>query len=324
MTTFEPPYARLARSGELARRAEQARGLASPCRLCPRRCGVDRAAGGLGFCRTGSLARVSHAGPHFGEEPPLRGEGGAGTVFFAGCNMACVFCQNHQISQEDSGREVSCRELARVFLDLQSQGCHNLDLVSPTHVAPQILEALGLAAAEGLRLPVVYNSGGYDAVETLRLFDGVVDVYLPDAKYADEGAALRLSKAPGYVEANKAALREMFRQVGVLRLTGGGAAERGLLVRHLVLPNGLAGTEDVLRFIADALSPGVTVSLMSQYSPCHLAGADPAINRPLTAAEYEAALDAFDRAGLESGFIQEFRSQQAGLPDFDKQQPFEW
>ena len=324
MTAFEPSYARLARSGELARRAEEARRLTSPCRLCPRKCGSDRAAGALGFCRTGTLARVSHAGPHFGEEPPLRGEGGAGTVFFSGCNMACVFCQNHQISQGDAGREMTSRELARVFLDLQSQGCHNLDLVSPTHVAAQVLEALGLAAAEGLRLPVVYNSGGYDAVETLRLFAGVVDIYLPDAKYGDNGTALRLSKAPGYVEANQAALREMFRQVGLLRMARKGHTEKGLIVRHLVLPNGLAGTESVLRFIADELSPGVTVSLMSQYSPCHLAGADPAINRPLTAGEYEAALDAFDRAGLESGFIQEFHSQQTGLPDFDKQQPFQW
>ena len=320
----EPNYLRLAASGELHRRAARARAMRTPCRVCPRVCGVDRLGGELGFCRTGARARFSHAGPHFGEEPPLRGKGGAGAVFFAGCNLACRFYQNHQISQADAGREVTPRELADVFLRLQREGCANLDLVSPTHVAPQILDSLALAAGDGLRLPIVYNSGGYDSIETLRLFDGVVDVYLPDAKYDDDGTARRLSDGVGYVEVNQAALREMFRQVGPLKTDADGAAVRGLIVRHLVLPNGLAGTEKVQRFIADELDPATPVSLMAQYAPRHRADETPELRRPLTPDEYEAALEAFDKAGLETGFIQELDAHQDGLPDFGRAKPFEW
>lgn len=267
---------------------------------------------------------MASASPHFGEEPPLTGTGGAGAVFFAGCVMACRFCQNYTISQGPAGDEASAEELAQTFLRLQGQGAENLDLVSPTHVVPQILEALDLAAARGLRLPMVFNTGGYDAVDTLQLLDGAVDLYLPDAKYADDEAAKRCSGVRGYVAINRAALKEMFRQVGPLQLDGRGVAVRGMLVRHLVLPNGLAGTGGVLRFLAEEVSPDVHVSLMAQYSPCHRAAEAPAIARPITAEEYEAALDAFEDSGLEHGFAQDFESVKHGLPDFGKDEPFEW
>ena len=319
-----PCYLDLHKTGELARRSEMARERMSLCRLCPRACGVWRDAGERGFCRTGALARLASASPHFGEEPPLSGTGGAGAVFFGGCVMACRFCQNHAISQTGEGDEVSAGELAAVFLNLQEQGAENLDLVSPTHVVPQILEALGLAAEQGLRLPVVFNTGGFDSVETLQLLDGVVDIYLPDSKYADDEAAQRCSALKGYVKANRAALREMFRQVGPLRLDDRGVATRGMLVRHLVLPNNLAGTGRVMRFLAEKVSPEVHVSLMAQYSPCHRAAEDPALARAITAKEYEAALDAFDASGLETGFAQDFESVSHGLPDFGKDEPFEW
>ena len=321
VTAAEGCYVPLARSGELTRRAEAARGLLSPCRVCPRECGVDRPADERGFCRTGARARVSHAGAHFGEEPPLAH---AGAVFFAGCNLACAFCQNHQISQTDAGREMTACELAQVFLDLQAQGCRNLDLVSPTHVAPQILQAVALAANEGLRLPIVYNSGGYDSVETLRLFDGVVDVYLPDAKYGANAPAMTISGVDDYVKANRAALREMLRQTGPLRTDVADAPLRGLIVRHLVLPNGLSGTRSVLRFVAEDLSPAVPVSLMAQYAPRHRAADFPQLRRPVSPSEYEQALEAFDEAGLETAFTQTPEARDTGAPDFDRGQPFEW
>ena len=320
----EPGYLGLFRTGELDARVAAARELLSPCRVCPRACGARRGDGETGFCRTADQARLAHALPHLGEEPPLSGVRGAGAVFFAGCNMACCFCQNAQISQADAGRPVPPGELAEVFLGLQRQGCHNIDLVSPTHVAPQVLEAVSLAAARGLRLPLVYNSGGYDAVESLRLFDGVIDIYLPDAKYASDDVAGRLSNAEGYVGHNRAAVREMFRQVGLLVTDDGGVARRGLIVRHLVLPHGLGGTREVLRFVADELHPSVSVSLMAQYTPQHRAADEPEVNRPLTRPEYEDALAAFDASGLENAFVQALESQATGVPDFAEERPFKW
>jgi len=319
-----PSYLEIIESGELARRAELARRLLDPCRVCPRGCGARRTAGETGYCRTGLRARLAHAGPHFGEEPPLTGARGAGAVFLGRCCMACRFCQNSQISQADAGEEVSAQELGQVFLDLQRQGCHNVDLVSPTHIVPQVLEAVLWAAERGLRLPLVYNAGGYDRVETLRLLDGVVDIYLPDAKYADDEAALRLSDAPGYVAINRGALREMFRQAGPLETDEQGVARRGLIVRHLVLPGGLPGTRQVLRFIAEELSPEVPVSLMAQYTPRHRAAELPEVNRALLPEEYEEALAALDEAGIENAFVQALESQGTGLPDFERDRPFEW
>jgi putative pyruvate formate lyase activating enzyme len=319
-----PSYLKLLESGELERRVEQARALLSPCRVCPRKCGVLRDRDVMGFCRTGTQARLAHAGSHFGEEPPLSGRKGAGTVFFAGCNLACRFCQNHQISQSCAGEEVNADALANVYLDLQRQGCHNIDLVSPSHVLPQALEAVLIAARRGLRLPIVYNSGGYDSLRALKLLEDVVDMYLPDAKYANDAVARRLSGADGYVAANRAALREMFRQVGLLETDVNGLAVRGLIVRHLVLPNGLSGTVEVFRFLAAELDPAVFVSLMAQYSPQHMAFEEDEINRPLTRTEYEEALAAFDDVGLENAFVQQMDAQETGLPDFQCERPFEW
>jgi len=268
------------------------------CALCPRRCRVDRLAGELGECRTGALARVASAGPHYGEEAPLVGHGGSGTIFFAGCNLACVFCQNYDLSHLCRGREQKPVAIARMMLELQDLGCENINLVSPSHVVPQILAALVLAVDEGLRLPLVYNTGGYDSLATLRLLDGVVDIYMPDMKYADEQVGERLSGVPDYVGHNRAAVREMHRQVGDLELDQRGVAHRGLLIRHLVLPNGLAGTAEVVRFIATELSPDTYVNVMDQYRPAYQAARYGEIARPPTAAEYRSAVEEARRVGL--------------------------
>ncbi len=291
-------YLRLYETGELAERARLAVAGLAACRLCPRQCGVDRGAGSVGECRTGRLAKVASAGPHFGEEDPLVGRGGSGTVFFAACNLACVFCQNHDISQGDHGREVHAHELAELMLELQQTGCENINLVSPSHVAAQILEALVIAVEGGLRLPLVYNTGGYDAVATLRLLDGVIDIYMPDMKYADESVGLRLSGVADYVARNREAVKEMHRQVGDLRINERGVAPRGLLVRHLVLPDGLAGTADVCRFLAREVSPSSYVNIMAQYRPAYRAFAEPSVCRPVTRGEYQTAVAAALEAGL--------------------------
>jgi len=291
-------YLALHERGELAARAARARERLSPCRVCPRSCGADRAGGELGDCRVGARARVASHGPHHGEEPPLSGWRGSGTIFLSGCNLRCVFCQNHDISQRRDGRETSAPELAAMMLELEAAGCHNLNWVTPSHVVPQLLEALVLAAAHGLRLPIVYNTGSYDDLETLRLLDGVVDVYLPDLKYADGEAAERYSAAPDYPAVARAALREMHRQVGDLELDASGLAVRGVLVRHLVLPNGLAGTLSSMRFLAAELSPDTYVNVMDQYRPCFRAHEHPELARRATAAELEHATQAARRAGL--------------------------
>jgi putative pyruvate formate lyase activating enzyme len=269
-----PAYLALHRSGELADRARRAQALLRRCMTCPQNCRVDRTRGELGVCRVGEWVQVASYGPHFGEEAPLVGRGGSGTIFFAGCNLACVFCQNYDISQParaDAEWEAPCDRVAEMMLRLQAAGCENINLVSPSHVVPQILAALALATEAGLRLPLVYNSGGYDAAHTLRLLDGVVDIYMPDMKYSDETVGERLSGVGDYVERNRAAVREMHRQVGDLRLGEHGVATRGLLVRHLVLPDGLAGTVDVARFLADEISRDTYINVMDQYRPAHKA-----------------------------------------------------
>jgi putative pyruvate formate lyase activating enzyme len=241
---------------------------------CPRSCRVDRIAGERGVCGIGALAQVASYGPHFGEEAPLVGRGGSGTIFFAGCNLGCVFCQNYDISQplrDHPEWEATAEEIARMMLGLQSMGCENINFVSPSHVVPQILAALVVAAGEGLRLPLVYNSGGYDALHTLRLLDGVVDIYMPDMKYSDDRVGQPLSGVRDYVARNRAAVLEMHRQVGDLELDERGVARRGLLVRHLVLPDGLAGTADVARFLADEVSRNTYINVMNQYRPAHKA-----------------------------------------------------
>ncbi len=302
----EPGYLALNRSGELARRVEAVYDLLAPCRLCPRECGADRLSGEEGFCRSGAQPKVASWTLHPWEEPPISGARGSGTIFFSGCTGRCLFCQNYPISQLGVGNVVTVERLAEMMVELQQRGAHNVNLVTPTHFVPQILAALSLAVEMGLRLPLVYNSSGYESVEVLRLLDGVVDVWLPDAKYATDDVARRLSGFSRYVEHNRAALREMYRQVGdELLLDGEGIAQRGLIIRHLVLPGGLAGTREVLRWIAKELSPRVHVSLMGQYFPAYRAVGHPLLGRKLTTEEYEDALAAFDEADLERGWRQE-------------------
>ena len=295
---MEPAYLHLHHFGELARRADAAVAMMSPCRLCPRECGADRAVGRHGTCGIGGRARVASAGPHFGEERPLVGMHGSGTIFFAGCNLLCSFCQNWDISHTDAGDDVEADELAAMMLRLQAMGCHNVNLVTPSHVAGPILEALDLAAGAGLRVPLVWNCGGFESVETLRLLDGVVDVYMPDFKFWSALWAERFCAAPDYRRRAVEALREMHRQVGDLIIGEDGLATRGLLVRHLVMPNGVAGTADVCAFLAGELSPDTYVNVMDQYRPCGDAANDPAIARPITNTEYAEAVASARDAGL--------------------------
>ncbi len=286
-------------SGELARRAAAAVAGLARCEVCPRRCGVDRLAGELGHCGTGRLARLSSVMPHFGEEAPLSGWRGSGTLFFAGCNLNCTFCQNHDISQLHRGQDVEASDLAEAMLGVQEMGCHNLNLVTPTHVTPQVLEALALAADEGLRLPVVYNCGGYEAAETLALLDGVVDIYMPDYKLTDAALARRyLAGAGDYPEVVRAALWEMHHQVGDLTLNPRGVARRGLLVRHLVLPDGAAGTAEVARFLAEELSTETYLNVMGQYRPCGGIHGDALLGRRPTRDEIMEAARLAREAGL--------------------------
>jgi putative pyruvate formate lyase activating enzyme len=295
---FQPAYLGLLEGGELERRAAEALRRLETCDVCARACLVNRRLGELGACHTGERARVSSYGPHLGEENPLRGWRGSGTVFFARCNLHCQYCQNHDISQTDDGEEVEPEELASIMLRLQAAGCHNINLVSPSHVAPQILIAVLVAARAGLRLPLVYNTGGYDSLSTLKLLDGVVDIYMPDMKYADAVVAERYSQVPNYPEVNREAVREMHRQVGDLQIDESGLAKRGLLVRHLVLPHGLAGTAQIVQFLADEISRETYLNIMDQYRPAYCAGAHPELNRRVLRQEYQGALQMALEAGL--------------------------
>jgi putative pyruvate formate lyase activating enzyme len=298
MGTFQPAYLQLLHSGELHQRVIDAQQHLSTCDLCGWQCKKDRLSGQLGVCRTGAQARLSSYGPHLGEEDPLRGWRGSGTIFFTRCNLRCQYCQNHDISQTDAGELVEAEDLAAVMLELQAYGCHNINLVSPTHVVPQILAAVLIAAQAGLRLPFVYNTGGYDSMQVLALLDGVVDIYMPDMKYANTQVALHYSKIRQYPQVNQAAMREMYRQVGDLQIDERGLAQRGLLVRHLVLPNGLAGTADILRFLAEEISPHTYVNLMDQYRPAYQAHLYPRLNRSITSVEYQEAFHLAERYGL--------------------------
>jgi len=291
-----PAYLKLS-GKELRARTEALRELASPCRLCPRECRVRRAQGERGSCRAGLVPWVSSFGPHFGEERVLVGRGGSGTIFLTGCNLHCVFCQNYEISQLYEGRKIDVEELAAWMLKLQKLGCHNINFVTPTHQAPQIVEALTIAREGSLRLPIVWNCGGYESVEALRLLSGIVDIYMPDFKYGDSQVAARYSDAPGYFEIAKEALREMHRQVGDLKIEDG-IARRGLLVRHLVLPGGLAGTEKVLKFIAEEISRDTYVNIMAQYYPTYKAWQYPELARRITPKEYSEALKIARNLGL--------------------------
>jgi len=304
----EPGYRLLHAAGELEDRVGRAYHLLRSCTVCPRRCGVNRLEDERGFCRTGRLPVIYGYGPHFGEEPPLVGSGGSGTIFVSHCNLACRFCQNYGISQCGEGSETVPEKIADTMLCLQQRGCENINIVSPTHVVPQLIHALGIAAGRGLNLPVVYNSGGYDCAGTLRLLDGIVDIYMPDAKYGSNEVAAALSRAPGYVDAMKDSIREMHRQVGDLVIADG-IAVRGLLVRHLVLPVNLAGSDIVLPWLAQEISRDIYVNIMDQYHwpglvfPAEL-DADPVfrnLRRPIMAREYAQAIRWAREAGLNRG-----------------------
>jgi putative pyruvate formate lyase activating enzyme len=260
------------------------------CDICAWMCGIDRLSGKLGICKTGDLARVSSYGPHFGEEDPLSGRHGSGTIFFSRCNLRCQYCQNHDISQTDSGHEVEPQDLAVMMLELQSRGCHNINFVSPSHVVPQILVGVLIATQAGLQIPLVYNTGGYDSIESLELLDGVIDIYMPDMKYASAQIARHYSKIPHYPQVNQAAVKEMHRQVGDLQVDKDGIATRGLLVRHLVLPHGLAGTQEITRFLAQEISTNTYLNLMDQYRPAYKANQYLKLKRPIKDEEYQEAV----------------------------------
>jgi putative pyruvate formate lyase activating enzyme len=298
MAGFEPGYIRLHKCGELAKRVEAAREVLADCTLCPWHCHVNRLEGEKGVCRVGALPMVSSYGPHFGEERPLVGLHGSGTIFLSYCNLKCVFCQNYDISHLGEGREVGIEELEEMMLSLRRQGCHNINFVTPSHQVAQILAALQCAVERGLDIPLVYNCGGYEEPDTLRLLDGVFDIYMPDFKYGDSSTALRFSGAPRYVETAKEALKEMHRQVGDLAMDERGIGLRGLLVRHLVLPAGLAGTAEVMEFIAREISPDTYVNIMDQYRPCYKAVEYPPLNRRITSAEFDEAVAIARRKGI--------------------------
>lgn len=298
--SFEAAYLRLG-DAELRRRAGEALDLLRSCEACPRNCHVDRLADRWGVCRTGRYAAVSSVFPHFGEEDCLRGWRGSGTIFFAWCNLKCVFCQNYEISHRGQGRTVAPETLARMMVALQDEGCHNVNLVTPEHVVPQVLEALPLAVEMGLRLPLVYNTGAYDSMHSLRLLDGVVDIYMPDFKMWDREMSRRYLLAPDYPEVAKRAIAEMHRQVGPLCFDESGLAKRGMLLRHLVMPGEVAGTRAIMRWVADEVSVHTYVNVMAQYRPAGKVPGDAryaVINRRIAPREFGEALDAAREAGL--------------------------
>jgi putative pyruvate formate lyase activating enzyme len=299
-TQVEPSYLALHRSGELERRAELAVKMLESCTACPRNCEINRLQDEKMACKTGRYATVASYSPHFGEEDCLRGWNGSGTIFFSMCNLRCVFCQNYDISQAGEGREASPERLAEMMLELQEERCHNINFVTPEHVVPQVLEALPLAVTMGLRLPLVYNTSAYDSLESLRHLDGIVDIYMPDFKFWDPDVSKRLMKAKDYPEAARAAIKEMHHQVGELTFDENGLARRGVLVRHLVMPGGVAGTRDIMRFLAHEVSPHTYVNIMAQYYPA--GQVSPAkyleINRRTTSAEYHEAVRIAREEGL--------------------------
>jgi putative pyruvate formate lyase activating enzyme len=286
---------------------------------------VDRVKGEQGFCRSGHLPIVENYCAHHGEEPVLSGTRGSGTIFFGRCNLRCVFCQNHQISQPAGSvrkYEVSVERLAAIMLELQALGCHNINFVSPTHFAAQIVRGVEIAASKGLCIPLVYNTNGYDSIHTLSLLDGVIDIYLPDLKYSGNRAALKYSKVRDYVPHAKTAILEMKRQAGDLVVDADGIATKGLIIRHLVLPNDLAGSEESLRFISNEVGTKTFMSTMSQYFPTHKAGKYALVSRPINPREYEKVLEWLDCFGLENGWVQDYSSKDYYCPDFEREQPF--
>lgn len=295
---FEPVYIHTARSGVLRERIIEAYSRMESCCLCPRNCNVNRNEEQKGICKTGEKAKVSSFGPHYGEEAPLVGEMGSGTIFFSNCNLLCNFCQNYDISHLGEGTEVSNKQLAGFMLDLQERGCHNINLVTPSHLVPQILSALEIAISKGLNKPLVYNTGGYDSLETLKLLDGIIDIYMPDLKFMEPQDAVLCGLPEDYSEITKRAIVEMHRQVGDLEVSTSGIATRGLLIRHLVMPGNLSKTDEAMRFIATEISENTYVNIMSQYHPAYKAVSISGLNRPITEIEFKEALESGHQNGL--------------------------
>ena len=324
---MEPGYVTLYHSGELERRARALEARLASCDICPRECRVNRLKNEPGYCHSGHLPVVSAVCAHHGEEPAVSGTSGSGTVFFGNCNMRCVYCQNYQISQnwkKQRSNEMDCHTLAEKMLYLQDGlGCHNINFVSPSHFAPQFLRAVVEAVPMGLRVPLIYNSNGYDSIASLKELDGVIGVYLPDLRYASDRWAKRFSHVPYYVAQARRAIQEMYRQVGDLAVDESGLVQKGLIVRHLILPNGLADSEESLTWLIRELSPTVTVSIMSQYMPMHKASRVPLLSRKITGDEYEAVLRLIADLGIENGWVQEMGAAEEYLPDFEREgQPF--
>jgi len=319
---MEPGYVTLYHSGELERRAQALDARLASCDICPRECRVNRLKNELGYCHSGCLPIVSAVCAHRGEEPVISGTRGSGTVFFGNCNMRCVYCQNYQISQnwkKQRSNEMDCRTLAEKMLYLQDGlGCHNINFVSPSHFIPKLLRAVAEAVPLGLRVPLVYNSNGYDSIASLKELDGVISVYLPDLRYASDRWAKKFSHAPYYVARARQAIKEMYRQVGDLVIDESGLAKKGLIVRHLILPNGLAGSEESLTWLVRELSPTVTVSIMSQYIPMHRASRVPLLSRKITSEEHEAVFKLIADLGIENGWVQEMGAAEEYLPDFER------
>jgi len=320
---MEPGYFALYRSGELQRQAERLEARLASCDICPRECHVNRLENKRGFCHSGSLPIVSAVCAHHGEEPAISGSKGSGTVFFGNCNMRCVYCQNYQISQgrkKQKSKEMDFRKLAENMLYLQDElGCHNINFVSPSHFVPQLVRAVLEAVPLGLNIPLVYNSSGYDSVASLKELDGIISVYLPDLRYASARWARKFSHARNYVTHARAAIKEMYRQVGELVMDESGVAQRGLIVRHLILPNRIAGSKESLTWLAQEVSPTVTVSIMAQYYPSHKARNERLLSRTISQSEYEDILSWLDEAGLENGWVQEMGAAENYLPDFARE-----
>jgi putative pyruvate formate lyase activating enzyme len=324
---FVPSYIALHRSGELRARAEALHAMLASCNICPHDCGNNRLRGEIARCYTAEMPVVSAYTPHFGEEPALVGTHGVGNIFFGNCNLRCVYCQNYLISQNhrvQRKNEVTFGRLAQMMIELQEKGCHWIGLVSPTHVVPQVVQALDIAAGEGLRVPLIYNTNAYDSVDVLRLLDGVIDIYLPDLKYADDEMGREFSKVDDYAVHARRAVSEMHRQVGSQVVTGDdGLLKRGLIIRHLVLPNDIASSRETLTWVRDTLGPDTTLSIMSQYFPAHRALTIGLLDRKLRQGEYNRVLVLLDELGIENGWVQEFEASDYYRPEFDdRARPF--
>jgi putative pyruvate formate lyase activating enzyme len=325
--SYVPSYISLHKSGELRNRVEALEKMLERCSICPHDCGNNRFKNELARCYSGYLPIVSAYTAHFGEEPALVGANGVGNIFFGNCNLRCVYCQNYLISQnakEERKNQVSFERLAEMMLELQAKGCHEIGFVSPTHFVPQIIRSLVIAVDGGLSLPLIYNTNAYDSVEVLRLLDGIIDIYLPDLKYSDEEMGYQYSKIKEYPRHARAAIQEMHRQVGsTLVLGDDGLVKRGLIIRHLVLPNDIAGSKDALKWVQSELGPRTTLSIMSQYFPTHRAATTPLLDRKIRQGEYERVLAMLDALAMEHGWAQEYEASEYYRPEFeDRERPF--